>query len=57
MRQGLAIGGAALVVLGAWIAKTHPAGFALAAVPILVWAALHGRAWWIARRQAPRKPL
>jgi len=47
----VAVVGAALVVLGAWIGgKYHPAGFIIAAIPIGVWAALHARHWWRSRR-------
>jgi flavin-dependent dehydrogenase len=50
----LPVGGAVLVVLGFWIGgKHHAAGFALAAVPIVIWAGLHAAAWLRARRRQP----
>lgn len=54
-RGALPVVGAVLVVLGAWLAKYHPAGWALAALPVGVWAALHARAWWENRRRTPPK--
>ena len=49
-----ALSGAILVVLGAWIAKYHPLGWAVAAVPIAAWAALHLVHWWRGPRLVPR---
>lgn len=56
LRRVLPIVGAVLVVLGAWLAKYHPAGWALALLPVGVWAALHARAWRAERCRAPTKP-
>jgi len=53
LRGALPVAGAVLVVIGFWIGgKHHPAGFILAAIPILAWAGLHARAW-VRRRSAP----
>src|SRR6185503_10372650 len=49
-----ALSGALLVVLGAWIAKYDPVGWAVAVVPIAAWAALHLVHWWRGPRLLPR---